>query len=256
MVPTDAAGVADAAREARRWFEHLLAQEPLVAELLPPEFADRSETYVALLLEANRRLNLTRITDPRDIAVFHLLDAVDHVTLLDTTGATSAVDLGSGGGLPGIPLAIARPELRWTLVDSVAKKADALRGFVDALGLTNVSVVTDRAETLGRSPQHRERHDFVAARACAPLPVLAELALPLLAVGGVLLAWKGPLTAADAEVRRGRAALATLGGRLVDIRPATASVLGGHTFVLIDKVVATPDSYPRRPGEPSRRPLG
>lgn len=254
MAQTD--GAAAAAREARHVLEELLAAEPLLAELLPPEFAARAEAYVVLLLEANQRLNLTRITAPRDIAVRHLLDAVDKLALLDTTGATSAVDLGSGGGIPGIPLAIARPELRWTLVDSVAKKADVLRGFVEALGLGNVSVVADRAEVLGRSAGHRERHDFVAARACAALPVLAELAMPLLAVDGVLLAWKGPLTDADEEVRRGRAALGQVGGKLLAIHPATASVLGGHTFVIAQKVAPTPERYPRRPGEPSRRPLG
>jgi 16S rRNA (guanine527-N7)-methyltransferase len=249
-------GAAGAAREARRVLEELLAAEPLVGALLPPEFTARMEAYIALLLEANRRLNLTRITAPRDIAVLHLLDAVDKVSLLDTAGATSAVDLGSGGGIPGIPLAIARPELRWTLLDSVAKKADALRGFVEALGLGNVSVIADRAEVLGRSAGHRERYDVVTARACAPLPVLVELALPLLSVEGLLLAWKGPLTDADDEVRRGRLAMAQLGGRLMDIRPATAKVLGGHTFVIIDKVSSTPARFPRRPGEPGRRPLG
>jgi 16S rRNA (guanine527-N7)-methyltransferase len=249
-------GPAAAAREARRWLEQLLSSEPRVAESLPPEFSARAEAYVALLLDANRHLNLTRITDPRDIAALHLLDAVDHVTLLDTTGARTAVDLGSGGGIPGIPLAIARPEIEWTLVDSVGKKANALRSFAESLGLANVSVVAERAETLGRSPSHRERYDFVAARACAPLPVLAELAMPLLALQGVLLAWKGPLTDADDEVQRGRAALTQVGGELREFRPATASVLGGHTFVIAEKVASTPDRYPRRPGDPSRRPLG
>jgi 16S rRNA (guanine527-N7)-methyltransferase len=248
-------GAAAAAREARRALEQLLATEPQVAELLPPEFAERAEAYVALLLEANRRLNLTRITEPRDVAAFHLIDAVDSVALLEAAGARSAVDLGSGGGIPGIPLAIARPQVQWTLVDSLAKKAEVLRSFVATLGLTNVSVIAERAETVGRSPEHRGRHHFVAARACAPLPVLAELAMPLLAAHGMLVAWKGPLTDADEEVRRGRAALAQVGGELRHIRPATASVLGGHTFVIAEKVATTSDRYPRRPGEPSRRPL-
>jgi 16S rRNA (guanine527-N7)-methyltransferase len=249
-------GAAAAAREARRWLERLLASEPRVAEYLPPEFSARAEAYVALLLDANRRLNLTRIIEPRDIAALHLLDAVDQVALLDTSGARTAVDLGSGGGIPGIPLAIARPDIEWTLVDSVGKKAEALRAFAETLGLDNVRVVAERAETLGRAPSHRERYDFVAARACAPLPVLAELAMPLLAMGGMLLAWKGPLTDADDEVRRGRAALELVGGELRQVRPATASVLGGHTFVIAEKVASTPARYPRRPGEPSRRPLG
>jgi len=248
-------GAAAAAREVRRWLDQLLDANPLVGEALPAEFAERAEAYVALLLRANQRLNLTRITEPHEVARLHLLDAVAEVTLLDTTGARSAVDLGSGGGIPGIPLAIARPDVRWLLVDSVGKKAAAMQEFVDALGLANVSVVAERAETLGQSPDHRERHDFVAARACASLPVLAELAMPLLAIGGTLLAWKGRLAESDEEVRHGQAALELLGGDLAGIRPAGPAVLDGHTFVVARKDRPTPPRYPRRPGEPSRRPL-
>jgi len=249
-------GAASAARETRRWLEQLLDATPLVAEFLPPEFAARTEDYVGLLLRANERLNLTRITEPHEIARLHLLDAVAYVTLLDTTGTRTAVDLGSGGGIPGIPLAIARPEVRWVLVDSVKKKADFLREFVKALGMPNVSVIAERAETMGRSPLHRERYDFVAARACASLPVLAELAMPLLAIDGTLLAWKGRLTEEDEEVRRGRSALEQLGGTLIAVRPARSAALGEHTFVIASKKGPTPARYPRRPGEPARRPLG
>ena len=252
----EADGAAAAARETRRWLEQLLDAEPLVAELLPADFAQRTQAYVELLLRANLRLNLTRVTDPHEIARLHLLDSVAPITLLDTSGARSAVDLGSGGGVPGIPLAIARPDVLWLLVDSVGKKADALRGFVLALDLPNVSVIAERAETLGQSPLHRERYDFVAARACAPLPVLAELAMPLLAIDGVLVAWKGPLTEEDEEVQRGRAALEMLGGRLDVVRPAGPVVIGGHTIVIASKRTPTPPRYPRRPGEPGRRPLG
>lgn len=249
-------GAASAAREVRRWLEQLLDANPHIGNALPADFAERAEAYAALLLRANQRLNLTRITEPYEVACLHLLDAVAEISLLDTTGARSAVDLGSGGGIPGIPLAIARPDVRWLLVDAVGKKAAAMQQFVDALDLANVSVIAERAETLGQSSDHRERHDLVAARACASLPVLAELAMPLLAIGGTLLAWKGPLTEDDEEVRRGRAALEILGGDVTGIRPAGPTVLEGHTFVVANKRRPTPPRYPRRPGEPSRRPLG
>jgi 16S rRNA (guanine527-N7)-methyltransferase len=252
----EADGAAAAARETRRWLEQLLDAEPVVAEELPAEFAERAQAYVELLLRANLRLNLTRVTDPHEVARLHLLDAVAPVTLLDTSGAQSAVDLGSGGGVPGIPLAIARPDVRWLLVDSVGKKADVLRQFVKELDLPNVSVVAERAEVLGQSPLHRGQYDFVAARACAPLPVLAELAMPLLAIDGMLVAWKGPLTEADEEVRRGRSALEMLGGTLDVLGAAGPVVLGGHTIVIASKHRPTPPRYPRRPGEPGRRPLG
>jgi 16S rRNA (guanine527-N7)-methyltransferase len=250
---TDAA--AAAAREVRHWLERLLDGAPTIAGTLPSGFADRAEAYAARLLRANQRLNLTRLTEPEEVATLHLLDALAAVHLLDQSGAATAVDLGSGGGLPGIPLALARPEVRWLLVDSVAKKASVLREFVEALGLGNVSVSAERAETLGRLPDHRERHELVAARACAPLPVLAELALPLLAPEGTLLAWKGPLADEDEELRVGRSAIGQLGGGRVRVLPVGLPALGGHTFVVAVKEGPTPARYPRRSGEPSRRPL-
>jgi 16S rRNA (guanine527-N7)-methyltransferase len=166
------------------------------------------------------------------------------------------VDLGSGGGVPALPLALARPDGTWTLVDSVAKKVAVLRDMSEALGLERVTVLAERAETLGRDPQHRERFAVVTARACAPLPVLAELALPLLSLGGTLLAWKGPLGEEDDEVRRGRAAIAQLGGGSLRLVEPGLSALGGHRFVVVSKERATAARFPRRPGEPGRRPLG
>ena len=249
-------GALAAARDVAGALEPLLAAEPALAALLPPGFVGRAAAYAALLLEANRRLNLTRVTAPSEVARLHLLDALAALPLLNAMGATAAIDLGSGGGVPGIPLALARPDTHWILVDSVRKKAHALARIVDQLGLANVTVAADRAELLGRTPEHRERHDLVAARACAPLPVLAELAMPLLAIGGSLLAWKGPLTSGDEELTRGAVAARVLGGGVPALSPAGLAALGGHTFVAVRKESPTPARYPRRPGEPARRPLG
>jgi 16S rRNA (guanine527-N7)-methyltransferase len=239
------------ARAARLALERLL---PANAWGLPIGFADAVEGYVGLLLEANRRLNLTRVVEPDAVARLHLLDALASLPVLDSLAPARAVDLGSGGGVPGIVLALARPQVKWTLVDAVGKKADALRGFVDALGISNAEVIAARAEDLGRDPAHRERYDVVTARACASLPVLVEYALPLLSVGGTLLAWKGPI-AAD-ELDAGARASAELGGSAPDVRPSGVDVLGEHRFVLVSKAQPTPSRYPRRPGEPARRPLG
>ncbi len=128
-----------------------------------------------------------------------------------------------------------------------------MRGFVDALGLRNVAVIAERAEVLGRDRAYRDQVDLVAARACAPLPVLVEYALPLLRVGGALVAWKAAM-AAD-ELRAGHAAAAELEGDLT-IRPTGVPTLGDHQFVAIRKVGMTPDRYPRRPGQAVKRPLG
>jgi 16S rRNA (guanine527-N7)-methyltransferase len=238
------------ARAARLALERLL---PANAWGLPPGFADAAERYVALLLDANRRVNLTRVVEPEAVARLHLLDALAALPILDALAPSRAVDLGSGGGVPGMVLALARPTISWTLVDSVGKKADALRSLVGDLGLANVEVVAARAEDLGRDPAHREGHDLATARACAALPVLLEYALPLLAVGGSLLAWKGPI--GDDELRAGGAAATKLGGSAPSVHPSGRDELGEHRFVLVSKDRPTPSRYPRRPGEPARRPL-
>ena len=227
---------------------------PAMRASLPAGFADVIERYLVLLLEANATRNLTRIVDPEPIARLHLLDALSALPVIDGLEAVRAADLGSGGGVPGIVLAIARPAVSWTLIDSVRRKADALRSFADALDLPNVAVVAERAEDLGRNPAHRERYDLVTARACAALPVLLEYALPLLAIGGSLVAWKGMLS--DDEVRTGRSAAAQVGGDEPVVARTGIRSLGEHRFVTVRKVKATGARFPRRPGDPSRRPLG
>jgi 16S rRNA (guanine527-N7)-methyltransferase len=252
-------GIRDAepARTARVELERLLAAEaPALAAALPPTFGDSVERYIELLLAANARLNLTRITEPDAVARLHLLDALSALPLLDEVAPSSALDLGSGGGVPGIVLALARPDVRWTLVDSVAKKCDALREFIAELGIRSTNVVADRAEAIGRDPAHRERYDVVTARACAALPVLVEYALPLGTVGGALLAWKGPMTSSDDELVAGTRAAAVLGGGTPEFSPTGLAALGERGFVVVTKERQTPDAYPRRPGEPGRRPLG
>lgn len=246
----------DAAAAAIAALELLLASAGVLADRLPPGWTDRARDYVALLLHANERLNLTRVVSPEGVARDHLLDALAALPLIDAAAPARVIDLGSGGGVPAIPLALARPEVAWTLVDAVGKKADALRGFVAELELRNVTVLAERLEALGRDEVHRERHDLATARACAPLPVLCELALPLLRRGGRLVAWKGPLDAAASELHGGRAAAAQLGGGDPVVHATGLAALGGRTLVVVDKRAATPRRFPRRPGEPARRPLG
>ncbi len=250
-----------AARRARAILESDLAVLATPGIQLAPGALDRLERYVGLLLAANQHVNLTRVVEPEAVARLHLLDALAALPILDALDPDNAVDLGSGGGVPAIPLAIARPQVAWLLVDSVGKKAAFLREAAAALGLPNLEVAAERAELLGRNPRHRERAQLVTARACARLPVLAELAMPLLATGGALLAWKGPLTATDDEVRDGNRAMRELGGGEVEILhalrvPGGPDLLGGHTFVRAVKDRPTPPRYPRRPGEPGRHPLG
>jgi 16S rRNA (guanine527-N7)-methyltransferase len=254
QIPETDAGAA--AQRARAILEDELTALPGLAGSIAPAALDRLERYVALLLEANARINLTRLVEPAAIARLHLLDALAALPLLDAVDPALAVDLGSGGGVPAVPLAIARPRIRWLLVDSVERKAAELRSMVEALGLDHVSVRAERAELVGRDAAWREHAELVTARACAALPVLAELAMPLLRVGGTLLAWKGPLDARAPEVVHGDRALGLLGGDHPRIVPAGPTALGGHTFVLARKRETTPGGYPRRPGDPGRHPLG
>jgi 16S rRNA (guanine527-N7)-methyltransferase len=207
---------------------------------------DPLRRYLELLLEANQAFNLTSITDPDEAWVKHIEDSL---TLLpDLEGVTgSVVDIGSGGGLPAIPLAIARPDLKFTLVESTAKKARFLADCARTLGLANVRVESERAELLGQGPR-RESFDVATSRACARLPVLLELSLPLLKVGGRKLAIKG--LQAVLEVAEAKRALELLRGAHVSTRRTETG-----TIVRIDKRGATPARYPRRPGEPKRAPL-
>jgi 16S rRNA (guanine527-N7)-methyltransferase len=247
---------AEPARSARLILERLLDTDaPAIAATLPPGFADAAERYVALLLDANSRLNLTRVTEPDAVARLHLLDSLSALPLMDELRPSRAVDIGSGGGVPGLVLALARPDIDWVLVDSVRKKCDAVREIAGALGLASVRVVAERAEALGRSADHRERYDLATVRACASMPVLVEYALPLIRVGGALLAWKGPLADSDEEIVRGRDAGSLLGGGTPEIHATRIGALGDHRLVVTPKERRTAARYPRRPGEPARAPL-
>jgi 16S rRNA (guanine527-N7)-methyltransferase len=246
----------DTAGSVRTHLDRLLAEAPSVQRAVSPAIAERVTAFAALLLDANERLNLTRVTDPEAVARDHLLDALAALPLLERIEPRIAIDLGSGGGVSAIPLAIALPDVRWTLVESTGRKAEALRSFAQALELENVEVLADRAEVIGQAPGHREEYELVTARALAALPVLAELALPLLRIGGILVAWKGPLTNADDQVRQGKTAVRMLGGGEVVLRPTGLAALGGHTFALIPKERPTAPRFPRRPGVPARMPLG
>jgi len=169
------------------------------------------------------------------------------VLLEHLDGATSLVDVGSGGGMPGVPLKIARPELRVVLVESDRRKAAFLVHAAARLAL-DVEVVAERAEVVGQG-RLRESFDVAACRALAPMPVLAELCLPLVRVGGRLLAMKGQVE--DAE-----AALAALGGGPAAVVPAPSAARDRGVVVVVPKVGPTPAAYPRRPGLPGRRPIG
>lgn len=176
----------------------------------------------------------------------------DSLVLLEHLGtAERVVDVGSGGGLPGLPLKLARPEISMTLVEADHSKAAFLVQACATLGLRDVAVVARRAEEVGHDPLYREVFDVAVARALAPMPVLVELCLPLVRVGGRLLAQKTQTE----DVEAARHAIEVLGGSLVVAAPAPSGARRRGTVVIVEKVRPTPPAYPRRPGVPSRKPL-
>jgi 16S rRNA (guanine527-N7)-methyltransferase len=212
----------------------------------------------AALREGNQRVNLTRITDPARIEVLHFLDSLTAaVPLRDrlTKGEPlRVIDVGSGGGLPGLPLKIAFPSVRLTLLESVGKKAAFLEETVHQLGLEGVEVINARAEAAAREPEHRDAYDAALARALGKLPVVVELCAPFLAPGGVLVALRrGDL---DAEVLAAAPAFKAL--KLWSRLPIPVNLPGlqdGRGLVVGEKYAATPETFPRRPGVASKRPL-
>lgn len=212
------------------------------------------ERYQELLLDWNRRLNLTAIRDAAGIQQRHFLDSLGCAPITGDLGRQRLVDVGTGAGFPGLPLKILFPSLELTLVESVGKKARFLEVAVEALALTGVQIIVDRAENVGRMPGHREAYDWAVARAVAGLPTLVEYLLPLCRVGGRMLAQKGPRAAA--EMAEAAWAIEKLGGGPATVHEVTVPGLDGNrTLVIVRKVGPTPDDYPRRLGAPGKAPL-
>src|ERR1700694_5149980 len=173
------------------------------------------------------------------------------VLLAHLGGASTGGDVGSGGGLPGLPLKIARPGLSLTLIEADQAKAAFLVQACATLALEGVEVLARRAEEVGQDPLYRESFDVAVARALAPMPVLAELCLPLVRVGGRLLAQKTE----SEDLGDARHAIAAVGGALHGVVEAPSAARNAGTVIIVDKVRATPPIYPRRPGVPIRKPL-
>ena len=223
---------------------------------LTREQLDQFETYYQELARWNRRVNLTSITGYQEVQVGHFLDSLT-VCLAAPESLSSrsrVVDVGAGGGFPGLPLKLAFPGIHLVLLDSVGKKAAFLEHLVSLLELDGVEVLTGRAEDLAHRPELRESFDLALARGLARLPVLLEYSLPFCRMGGRTVAHKhGNL---HAEMKSAGRALEALGGRLGSEVPVRVTGLtDNRVLVVVEKVAATPDRYPRRTGVPAKRPL-
>ena len=223
---------------------------------LGAEQRDRFETYYRELTEWNRRAGLTAITGYEEVQVNHFLDALT-VALVwrpASSGTPSVIDIGSGGGVPGIPLRIVFPEIRLALLEATAKKAAFLRHLTERLGLDDVDTVVGRAEQVAHDERFRGGFDLVLARGVAPMAALAELTLPFAAADGIVVSHKkGDI---GEEMRLASHAIETMGGRLREVKAVELpEFTDNRCLVVIEKVTATPAKYPRRPGMPVKRPL-
>ena len=239
-----------------------MTQEQLAARLnacgIPfrPELPGLLLRYHALLMDWNTRMDLTAVTDEDEMIDRHDVDSLMPLreAALLPVGAR-LIDVGTGAGFPGMPLALARPDLRVTLMDAQQKRLNFLQAVMDELHVENVTLLHARAEDGAKNPALRERFDVAAARAVAPLAVLAEYLLPFVRVGGCALCWKGP--ALEDELEQGRRAAHLLGGKVGE--PVVCEFPGRawqHLLLPIQKKEKTARQYPRKAGTPGKSPLG
>ncbi len=219
---------------------------------------EQFELYYQELIEWNKKFNLTAITDYSEVQVKHFLDSLTITLALPKEEVErpdfKIMDIGTGAGFPGVPLKILSPQLRLVLTEPTAKKTAFLHHIIRKLELANIEVLNNRAEELAHWPSHREQFALAVSRAVAALPTSAELTLPFCQIGGRFVAQKkGKI---DQEINEAKQAIATLGGKLDQIKKIELDEFSDERYlVIIDKIHPTPSKYPRRPGMPRRRPI-
>lgn len=212
--------------------------------------------YFTSLIETNKKVNLTRITEKDEVYLKHFWDSITPLFTFGSVlkGADTLCDVGAGAGFPSIPLKIMLPELKVTIVDSLGKRLNFLQGLITQLNLENVTLVHGRAEDVGQNKQYREQFDVVTARAVANMAVLSEYCLPLIKESGNFIALKGPK--AEDELKSAQKALKVLGGKVIAVKELQLPRSNEErTLILIEKVQATPKKYPRQAGTPHRKPI-
>ena len=221
---------------------------------LTEEQKSKLDKYMEGILSWNEKVNLTNITDPDEFRVKHTLDSLVCLDFPEYVEAKSVIDVGTGGGFPGIPLAVCSPEKEFLLLDSLNKRLKIIGSLTEELGIKNVSLLHSRAEDACGRKEYRENFDVCVSRAVSNLSTLSEYCLPFIRRGGYLLAYKGP--ECERELKDASRALKILGGEAVDIRDTEMKEYGlEHKILVIRKVRNTPKAYPRKAGTPLRNPL-
>lgn len=227
-----------------------LAQESHLS--LSDTQAEQLDLYMELLLEWNQKMNLTGITEPEEVYVKHFIDSLSVLQKDWIPEEAKVIDVGSGAGFPGLPLAIVRPDLTVVYADSLQKRLRFINEVIEKLNIKQNILVHGRAEDLGRDKAHREQYDLAVARAVAPMAILAEYTLPFVKPGGSLIAWKGPK--ASEEIREAEAAIRKLGGKTNEVFSLTVQDME-RVLVRVDKIKPTPARYPRKPRAIKDKPL-
>jgi 16S rRNA (guanine527-N7)-methyltransferase len=213
------------------------------------------ETYYHELTDWNKRINLTGITDYEEVQIKHFLDSLTVAAAVrNIKKKLKIADIGTGAGLPGIPLKIVFQDIELTLIEATVKKARFLEQLTTRLYLKNVGIIADRAESTAHDGRYREKFDIVVSRAVASLPALVELMLPFCSIGGwCIIQKKGYITE---EVEKSEKAIKVMGGDLREIKRVELEELSDDRWlIIIDKLLPTPPNYPRRPGMPEKRPI-
>ncbi len=220
---------------------------------LSDEQLNQLESYYKLLVSWNERMNLTAITEPKDVAIKHFADSLSVLSFVDVPNGASVIDVGTGAGFPGLVLKIARPDIKLTLLDSLKKRLTFLEDVLNNLGL-DAQLIHSRAEEGGQNIDLRECYDFAVSRAVAQLNVLCEYCLPYVRLSGSFIAFKGGES--DEEIKNASKAIQTLGGKKTDVyKFDLPENSGSRTLVIIEKVQPTPDKYPRQNGKIKAKPL-
>ena len=208
--------------------------------------------YYEMLVEKNKVMNLTGITEWNEVLEKHFLDSISLIRAIDLDQELTVMDMGTGAGFPGIPLKIAFPKLKVTLADSLNKRVLFLQEVIYSLKLEGIEAIHGRAEDLARDKKYREQYDLAVSRAVANLSTLSEYCLPFVKIGGKFISYKSGEI--EGEVSSSKSAVFLLGGKIIN---SVKFELGesGRSFIVIDKVNGTPKSYPRKAGTPSKKPL-
>ena len=220
--------------------------------VLTEEQVYRLGMYSEMLVQWNEKINLTAITDAEGISIKHFFDSIYPFSLIDLPKGCTMIDVGTGAGFPSCPVKIWRDDIKITLLDSLQKRITFLAQLSDSLSL-GATCIHSRAEDLGNSPEFREKFDFATARAVANLSDLCEYCLPFVALGGKFLALKG--SGAEEEIKQAKDAVKLLGGKITQTTEYTLPNGDGRTLVVIDKVSATPDRYPRTSAQIKKKSL-